>query len=516
MPVSAHGVGVRLATPVDGSSGGVDVEALPSNATVVVSQVMSSGALRLAGIVTHAAFAPGDVLGARLYADGQLQVYRNRDELGAVVARTGGFGSGTIGIVADVAAGAVLDDFGGGDIVSANLAPPVAEILAPLDHSFYAAGDTIRLSGTASTGLDTLTTHVRWQVDTHHNNHVHPGTFVSSRAADAFVGANHDDGTGVFLRANFIVTRDGLSDSAYVDLFPRVDLVASPVVVTPAEPEYGTLAHYTFAVANAGPMLAPTSRWVLQVDGAEVAHGDTLVQPLSNDAIDVVARTTWAPGTHALRLTLDSLQKVFETDETNDAWTQALVVQPHAGPQFVVSPAVMPQVILARVAWTTAGRARGVVRYGTTLLIPDSVTTRTDSTVHRVAIRGLLPETRYYFSVRAIDSLSVASASPVDSFTTLPDTSVTDFTLSEAFPNPSPGVVRLSLALPLPAPVDFDVYDLQGRAVWSDRGRKLPAGRASLAWPGTDAHGEAARTGVYWARVAVAGRTWTRRVLLVR
>jgi len=105
-------------------------------------------------------FVAGDVLGARLYEDGELQVYRNHAWLGSVKLN-GWYGNsmgGFVGIVLDHAPGAAFDNFGGGDVVSAATAPPVAVMLAPADHAFYAAGDTIHLDATSGLGPDTLTT----------------------------------------------------------------------------------------------------------------------------------------------------------------------------------------------------------------------------------------------------------------------------------------------------------------------------------------------------------------------
>src|SRR6185369_9345661 len=93
-----------------------------------------------------------------------------------------------------------LDDFGGGNVVLAVNTPPTAIIVAPTNGGFYAAGDTIRLNGDGSDAQDTaaqLAYH--WQVDLHHNNHVHPSSYVSDLRNDFLLGENHDDGTGVFL-----------------------------------------------------------------------------------------------------------------------------------------------------------------------------------------------------------------------------------------------------------------------------------------------------------------------------
>jgi glucose/arabinose dehydrogenase len=512
LPASGGRVGVRLKAPLPDTPGGVDVTYHPGG--VEVALVDDSGIHYRLGSV-RANFIPGDVLGARFYRDGELQVYQNRAYLGSV-RLTNWHGSsqrGYVGLVLDGAAGAKLDDFGGGDIVSASTWPPIARILAPADHAFYVAGDTVRLVAAPALASDTLVTRFRWQVDTHHNNHVHPGTFVSSVPTDAFVAANHDDGTGVFLRVNLTLTRDGLVDSTSVNLYPARDLVAGPITVTPARPESGSVAEYRFTIRNPEPMLMPYSHWVLQADGVAIASGDTLVQAFGAVDIDCRVMTSLTIGAHTLRLTLDSLQKVVEMDESNNVQLQPLLVVLSNGPTFTAAPVAMPRAMLARISWATDRHARGVVYYGVTAAFGDSAQTRTDSTMHRVPLRGLKPETRYFFMVKAIDALGVVNVAPIDSFTTQRDTSVTDYALSEAFPNPSSGAVQMTLALPRLSGVRFQVFDVQGRQVWAEPERLVAPGRWAISWAGIDANGTPVRAGVYWARVTTAGRHFTRRLL---
>jgi len=84
--------------------------------------------------------------------------------------------------------------------------------------------------------------------------------------------------------------------------------------------------------------------------------------------------------------------------------------------------------------------------------------------------------------------------------------------LSTGFPNPSRGPVEFALELPRESQVEWSVYDLQGRAVWSE-GRTLAAGRTQLRWDGTTSTGEPTATGVYLVRARVNGAQFTRRVI---
>src|SRR6185503_16625191 len=149
-----------------------------------------------------------------------------------------------------------LDDFGGGNIVLNPNTKPDATIDAPVPPFFFAEGDTIHLEGSATDGQDppgALQYH--WQVDLHHNTHIHPGTFVADGPSMSFVGENHDDGTGVFLRALLIVTdTGGLKDTTSVDLFPEIDLEPSVVTTTPGTPGTTAPATWRFAIVNHGGM----------------------------------------------------------------------------------------------------------------------------------------------------------------------------------------------------------------------------------------------------------------------
>ena len=84
--------------------------------------------------------------------------------------------------------------------------------------------------------------------------------------------------------------------------------------------------------------------------------------------------------------------------------------------------------------------------------------------------------------------------------------------LSTGFPNPSRGPVEFALDLPRESRVEWSVYDLQGRAVWSE-GRTVAAGRTQLRWDGTSSTGEPTTTGVYLVRARVDGSEFTRRVI---
>jgi parallel beta-helix repeat protein len=84
--------------------------------------------------------------------------------------------------------------------------------------------------------------------------------------------------------------------------------------------------------------------------------------------------------------------------------------------------------------------------------------------------------------------------------------------LSQGFPNPSRGAVAFALDLPEASPVDWSVYDMQGRRVWSES-FAAGAGRTQIRWSGQAMNGRSAGTGLYFVRVNAAGNQFTRRVI---
>jgi len=288
-----------------------------------------------------ASFAAGDRFGARALANGTVNVYKNGVQIGAASVAGWPYAAsgGRLGFIMVSAAASQLDDFGGGNVVSgppANVTPS-ATITSPADGSFFYAGQVVQLNGTATddSPLDSL--EFTWSADLYHNNHIHPEYVIRSGRQASFVGEEHDDGTGVWMKMKLIVTdRAGAADTEAVNLYPEVDLVASPVTVTPATINPGDPVQYRFAIRNSGRMLAPISRWRLRAGNLLLAEGDTIVDHL--DSV-VVVRTLPAPasGTYALRLVVDTLRTVTETNESNNATTRSLVVTgPVAG--FPVAP----------------------------------------------------------------------------------------------------------------------------------------------------------------------------------
>jgi glucose/arabinose dehydrogenase len=266
-------------------------------------------------------YAAGDRLGCRAYGNGTIEVYKNSTKVGtrALVGWQYVASGGRLGLTLDAVNRGSLDDFGGGNVVFAVNHPPVAGISSPADSSFYAAPDTVHLAGFASDAdepADSLDFH--WDIFLHHNTHVHLAMSLNGPEVE-FESEDHDDGSGVWYEARLIVTdTGGAKDTAMVELFPQADLQPAALEVDPNPAVAGDSVVYRFHLANRGSMPAATSHWVLTLDGALLAEGDTVVTPLDSVLVSVVAAAP-AAGDHLLRVRADSLGTVVETDETNNA-----------------------------------------------------------------------------------------------------------------------------------------------------------------------------------------------------
>lgn len=90
-----------------------------------------------------------------------------------------------------------------------------------------------------------------------------------------------------------------------------------------------------------------------------------------------------------------------------------------------------------------------------------------------------------------------------------------ELAVERAWPSPGPGPFHLGFSLPGASRVRLAVLDLQGRELAVLADGDLPAGRYDPTWSGR-LRGAPAPPGLYFARLAIDGRVWTRRVVLTR
>jgi len=139
----------------------------------------------------------------------------------------------------------------------------------------------------------------------------------------------------------------------------------------------------------------------------------------------------------------------------------------------------------------------------------------------RLRFRGDSP----YFPWSPWHSLPRSGATE-DDFRTLPaatDAAVPDLarlpewaSITAVAPNPWRTAVALRLSLPHAANARLTVHDAQGRLVASLLDQRLSAGTTLIGWDGATLEGHAAPAGVYFARLAVDGRSAEARLVRLR
>lgn len=273
----------------------------------------------------------GDQLGARADSIGDVRVFIDGAIAGTVSVAGWPFAGlgGRLGLILTDTSPNHYDDFGGGDVVYTTNAPPHVAILSPPDGMFYAAGDTIRLIGQASDSQQpesTLT--YRWQIDIHHNNHIHPASLVFTAETAQFIGENHDDGTGVHLETFFIATdQGGLRDTAIVELYPDIDVSPVALAIGPGPVSMTAHAPFAFTLRNLGRMPASRSHWQITLDdGSTLAQGDTLVAARDSVRVQGTLATAAVGGWHTLRVVADTLGALHESNEANNALVTPVLI----------------------------------------------------------------------------------------------------------------------------------------------------------------------------------------------
>ena len=84
--------------------------------------------------------------------------------------------------------------------------------------------------------------------------------------------------------------------------------------------------------------------------------------------------------------------------------------------------------------------------------------------------------------------------------------------LSAGRPNPSAGAVEFALDVPEDTDIDWSVYDMQGRRIFSES-RAVAAGRHMLRWDGLTMARQRAGTGIYFIRAKVGTTELSRRII---
>jgi hypothetical protein len=88
--------------------------------------------------------------------------------------------------------------------------------------------------------------------------------------------------------------------------------------------------------------------------------------------------------------------------------------------------------------------------------------------------------------------------------------------LHQNVPNPFNPSTSIRFTLPAPGDVDLTVYDVRGRRVATLFHGPAPVGSSRVTWDGTDRYGARVSSGVYFYRLAAAGRVVTRKMVIMK
>lgn len=103
---------------------------------------------------------------------------------------------------------------------------PTAAVTSPLNNMKYNAGDTITFSGSGTDPEDGVLpgSAMRWKVDFHHADHIHPfRDNIVGTGGSFIIPTSADNGPTTWYRVHLTVTDSaGLTDTKYVDILPNL------------------------------------------------------------------------------------------------------------------------------------------------------------------------------------------------------------------------------------------------------------------------------------------------------
>ena len=97
----------------------------------------------------------------------------------------------------------------------------------------------------------------------------------------------------------------------------------------------------------------------------------------------------------------------------------------------------------------------------------------------------------------------------------VPEPGATLFALAPPLPNPAGASVEIRFSLAAPAHATLAVYDVSGRRVTTLLSGLTPAGPHRVLWDASDERGGRVPAGVYFLRLAAAGKTLVRNVVVM-
>ncbi|HEU4364801.1 MAG TPA: T9SS type A sorting domain-containing protein [Candidatus Krumholzibacteria bacterium] len=125
-----------------------------------------------------------------------------------------------------------------------------------------------------------------------------------------------------------------------------------------------------------------------------------------------------------------------------------------------------------------------------------------------------------YSVVVAPPSIFVRSGGPVIELSTdlitAASTPRSTLELHQNHPNPFTPSTTIEFTLPTGGHTTLEIFDVRGRLVRTLVNESFPAGPRAIIWNGSDANGETVPSGIYFYRLATAGRVETRKMTVLK
>ncbi|MCF7797783.1 MAG: T9SS type A sorting domain-containing protein [Lentisphaeria bacterium] len=135
---------------------------------------------------------------------------------------------------------------------------------------------------------------------------------------------------------------------------------------------------------------------------------------------------------------------------------------------------------------------------------------------------GLSENTRYWWKIIAMDTDSLTTESPVQTFTvgyvaTEPEAAIpTKFALHTNYPNPFNPTTTIRYDLPEPSQVRLTIYNQLGQPIRTLVHGEKSAGFQSVVWDGRNNVGQQAGTGIYFYQINSGKFNQTRKMILLK
>jgi len=91
----------------------------------------------------------------------------------------------------------------------------------------------------------------------------------------------------------------------------------------------------------------------------------------------------------------------------------------------------------------------------------------------------------------------------------------TEFSLSEAYPNPSNATVIFNILVPRNERLETRIFDITGRLVWEES-RDLSAGSHQIKWGTLNQNSQPVTSGIYLAQFSTPNQTWLRKMTIIK